>query len=99
MNIAMGEKILWRLVMGSMDRWKEAIFKKYFVGMRKRCLDSPLIENKGSNLWKLINTTTLIFQPNSNWISRNGKAINLWIDNIIGKPPLGNIEKLNPLKN
>jgi hypothetical protein len=23
-------------------------FQKYFVGMRKRCLDRPLIETKGS---------------------------------------------------
>jgi hypothetical protein len=39
MNIAMGARLLWRLVTGNMAWWKQALWKKYFTGTRLRCLD------------------------------------------------------------
>jgi hypothetical protein len=39
MNLVMGSKLLWRLVLGKYDWWKKAMHKKYFTGEIKRCMD------------------------------------------------------------
>jgi hypothetical protein len=81
-----------------MDWWKEAIFKKYFVGMRKRCLDHPLLDSKGSTLWKLLKTSLPIIKSKLSWVLGNGKIINVWTYSIKGSPPLESIEELSPIK-
>ena len=40
-NIALGEKILWRLVTGRQAWWKKVIVHKYLGGDRLRGVDSP----------------------------------------------------------
>jgi hypothetical protein len=34
-NIALGSKLLWRLIKGNKEWWKSAIIKKYRLGNRK----------------------------------------------------------------
>jgi hypothetical protein len=35
MNIILGSKLLWRMVMGENEWWKRALLKKYFSGKKK----------------------------------------------------------------
>jgi hypothetical protein len=44
-NVAMGEKIIWRLIAPKPGWAQTTLWKKYFSGQRKRCLDSPLSKN------------------------------------------------------
>jgi hypothetical protein len=39
MNLAMGEKLVWSLIIGKPIWWKHAICKKYFRGPCICCLD------------------------------------------------------------
>jgi hypothetical protein len=47
------------------------------------------MDSKGSTLWKLLKSTMSIIQSKLTWTPGNGKLINVWTDNIMGKPPLG----------
>jgi hypothetical protein len=52
-NLAMGAKLLWRLISGRKEWWKSTITKKYKLGARKRCMDSIPEIQPGSQIWKL----------------------------------------------
>jgi hypothetical protein len=62
MNLAMGFKLLWRLISGKYDLWKKIIQKKYFEGHMKRCLDNVTEIREGSHIWKLLKATLPIFK-------------------------------------
>jgi len=41
-NIAMGSKLLWRLIAPNPGWAQSALWRKYFKGTQLRCLDGPL---------------------------------------------------------
>jgi hypothetical protein len=47
-NIAMGTKLIWRIVSGKKEWWKMDIIKKYRLGGRKRCMDNMPDPQTGS---------------------------------------------------
>ena len=47
MNLALGAKILWRIVSCEKGWWKEILWKKYIKGARKRCVDEYPLTWKG----------------------------------------------------
>ena len=49
MNKALGAKLIWRLVTGKKEWWKEVIRKKYIKRPRSKILDSLWI-GKGTSL-------------------------------------------------
>jgi hypothetical protein len=53
-NITLGKKLLWRMVMGKNEWWKKSLMKKYFEGNRRICPDSPLRKQVRSQIWKLL---------------------------------------------
>ena len=53
-NSTMGAKLLWRIVSGGNDWWKQALINKYRLGKRKRSMDNPQTHQTGSQIWKLI---------------------------------------------
>ena len=73
MNKSLGEKLIWRLVTGKKEWWKEVIREKYIKIPRTKILDS-LWTGKGTNL----------IQSNYYWILGNGKKIKVWESNILG---------------
>ena len=83
-NIAMGAKILWRIVTREKEWWKMALIKKYRMGGRKRCMDKTLDPQPGWKIWKLIRIVIPLFKEHLSWIPRNGKMIRLWQDPIMG---------------
>ena len=87
-NLAMGAKILWRLIAGKESWCSKVLRKKYFSGERLRCLDRPILRKSGSSIYKLCLKALPSFKPNLYWIPGNGKKINLWEDAIMGDQPL-----------
>lgn len=53
-NIALGSKILWRLVIGKNEWWKKVIVHKYLSGERLGYLDMVPMVIGGSKIWKLL---------------------------------------------
>ena len=75
-NIAMGAKLLWRII-ASKPCWAQlALWKKYFKGKRLRCLDGPLPQGS-SPFAKIYSKAAPLISSNAFWIPVNGKKINI----------------------
>jgi len=83
MNIAMREKVLWRLVKRKITWWK-----KYFKGGKQRCSELPPKDTKCSAIFKLIKVALPLINEKLTWIPGNDKRIRIWQDNICGKDKL-----------
>jgi ribonuclease HI/exonuclease III len=96
-NVAMGAKQIWRIIAPKPGWAQTVLWKKYFRGQRKRCLDNPL-PKAGSHLLKLCAKATPLINLHAYWIPGNGKLINIWEDNIMNTPPLAEISSLHVLR-
>jgi hypothetical protein len=96
-NLSMGAKILWNLVSGKNDWWKQAIKKKYLLGDRLRCLDQINSLSRGSPVGKLLSASIPLIQKQLTWIPGNGRKILIKEDSIMGKQPLWTHMNLRPL--
>jgi hypothetical protein len=67
-NIALGAKILWRLVIGKQEWWKKVPVQKYLEGDQLRCLDTTPPTQPGSPIWKLLKASLPLFQSKATWI-------------------------------
>ena len=52
-NLAMGGKILWKMISGKTTWSSKALKTKYFCGHKERCLDCPPWTKKGSPILSL----------------------------------------------
>jgi hypothetical protein len=39
LNLELGGKLFWRMIMGRVDWWKKVLWKNYFNVVRKRCIE------------------------------------------------------------
>ena len=76
MSKAMGAKLIWRLVTGRKEWWKEVIRKKYIRRPRSKMLDSAWA-GKGTTLWQLCKASLNTIRADCYWILGNGKKINV----------------------
>jgi hypothetical protein len=97
MNIALGAKLLWRLILRSKNLWKRVLLHKYFSGSRLRCLEDPPEAHPSSQIWHLLKASLPLIQIQLTWVPGNGKKIMIWKNNITGNPPLLKIQNLLPL--
>jgi hypothetical protein len=97
-NLALGEKLLWHIVSGKTTCCKEALWKKYFRGSRRRCMENPSSEPTGSPIFILCRKVIDHFTPHLTWVSGNGKQIKIWEDSILSDPPLELNQNLQRLK-
>lgn len=98
MNIAMGAKLIWRLITSKLDWWKKIIWKKYLQGNWKRCIESIVENQKGSHIWRLIKSVAPLIQSKLTLIPGDGKQISIWEDSIMGKKALSHRSELRSLK-
>ena len=96
MNKAMGTKMIWRLISGRRDWWKEVIRKKYIRRPRSKMMDSAWT-GKGTTLWQLCKASINIIKEQCYWIPGNGQRINIWTSRILGQPPISSLPGLAPL--
>eukprot|EP00253_Pinus_taeda_P018975 PITA_18975 len=86
-NIALGAKLLWRII-ATKPGWAQLVlWKKYFCGQRTRCLDNPLTIS-GTMIQKLCDRALDLIKQHLHWIPGNGKRIKIWEDNIMGNVPI-----------
>jgi hypothetical protein len=97
-NIALGEKLLWRLITDGNDWWKKAIFHKYLSRNRRRCLDIDPDHQSGSPIWKLIRSSLPILRIIFPGVPGNGREINLWEDCFSASRILKDISFLDPVR-
>ena len=96
-NIALGAKLIWRII-GPNPGWAQrALWKKYFRGKRKRCLEQP-IAKPNSVIQKLCAKSSSLTSQYAHWIPGNGKQIRIWEDRIMGCDPLDDDRSLHLLK-
>jgi ribonuclease HI/exonuclease III len=98
-NLALGAKILWKMITGKLTWSKKALWRKYFRGPRDRCLELPSKEVKSSPSFALCKKVIPLFAPHLTWVPKNGKKIRIWTDSIMGEPPLEQHQELQDLKN
>ena len=85
MNEALGATMVWRMVTGSNDLWKEVIRKKYIRNPKSKILNYPW-EGKGTSIRILCKSPLNMIQSNFYWIPGNDKKIKIWTDRILGHP-------------
>jgi hypothetical protein len=97
-NLALGAKILWNLITGSISWSKRALWRKYFRGPRKKCLSNPTRTGKGSPIFSLCQKALPAFLPQITWIPGNGQSINIWEDSVLGGAAISTRLELRRLK-
>eukprot|EP00253_Pinus_taeda_P029420 PITA_29420 len=96
-NLAMGAKLIWKIIAPKPGWVQLALWRKYFRGQRLRCLEQPKVHNR-TPLSTLIIKIGPLIRDNAYWIPGNGKHIRLWDDSIMNRPPLVNSNLRNKLK-
>jgi len=96
-NLALGAKLLWRQVTPKAGWAQCALWKKYFAGTRKRCLDRSTQGTIESQILKLCEKALPIIQNHLYWVPGNGKTIDLWEDRIMNDVPLAEDQELRDL--
>ena len=97
-NLALGEKMLWKMVTGKPSWSKLALWRKYFRGPQDRSLEFPCKEMKSSPIFALCKKALPHFNPHLTWVPKNGKKIRIWTDSIMGDPSLDQCQDLHCLK-
>lgn len=97
-NIAMSGKLLWRLIAPNPGWAQLAIWRRYFKGMRSRCLDGPPPQGT-SPFISLCSKAASLIRSRAHWILGNGKKISLWKDRIMDREPIGDCPNVSALKN
>ena len=98
-NLAMGGKILWKMISSKPTWSSKALRTKYFSGHKERCLDRPPWTRKGSPILSLCLKSLDLITSNLTWILGNGSKIMFWEDSILGQSPLKTVEGLDNIKN
>ena len=87
-NIAMGAKLLWKIIAPKLGWAQLALWRKYFAGERTRCLDEPLPQGT-SSFARLCSKAAPLIRSKAYWIPGNGKKINIWTDHIMDHDRIG----------
>jgi hypothetical protein len=97
-NLAMGGKILWKMIRGKTTWSSKSLRTKYFCGHKERCLDRPPLTRKGSPIFSLCLKALELITSKLSWIPGNGRKIKFWEDSILGQTPLSSLEGLENIK-
>jgi hypothetical protein len=54
LNLALREKVIWRIITGHKEWWNKSICNKYMITNRKRCVEGAYLGKGGLLIWKLI---------------------------------------------
>eukprot|EP00253_Pinus_taeda_P028873 PITA_28873 len=97
-NLAMGFKLIWRIINDKGSWWIEIIKKKYLNGANSNILEETLIDRPSTPVWKLINKSLPQAKPLISKVPGNGKKTNIWNDRIMGTDRRGALLIYRPLQ-
>jgi hypothetical protein len=97
-NIALGAKLLWKLVTGKLTWSKHSLWKKYYTKLGGNVSDTVPKVSKGSPIFTICQKVSSFFNPLLTWIPGNGKNVFIWEDLILGEPPLDSLSRTSNIK-
>jgi hypothetical protein len=86
------------MITGKPSWSKLTLCRKYFRGPWDKILEFPCKDLKISPIFALCKKALPHFSPHLTWVPKNGKKIRIWIDSIMGDPPLEHRQDLLCLK-
>eukprot|EP00253_Pinus_taeda_P031912 PITA_31912 len=97
-NLAMGLKLIWRIISDNGSWWTEIIKKKYLNGANSNILEETIIERPSTPVWKLIKNSLPKAKPLISRVPGNGEKTSIWDDRIMGTEARGAVLNYRPLK-
>eukprot|EP00253_Pinus_taeda_P008374 PITA_08374 len=97
-NIAMGFKLIWRILSEKGAWWTEIIKKKYLNGVNNNILSETIIDRHCTPVWKLIKKSLPQIKSHISRAPSNGRRINVWDDRIMGSEARGSLPNFRPLQ-
>eukprot|EP00253_Pinus_taeda_P003539 PITA_03539 len=97
-NLAMGLKLIWKIINDKGSWWIEIIKKKYLNGANSNILEENLIDRPSTPVWKLIKKSLPQAKPRISKVPGNGKKIIIWHDRIMGTEARETLPNYKPLQ-
>eukprot|EP00253_Pinus_taeda_P031988 PITA_31988 len=97
-NMAMGFKLIWRILSERGAWWTEIIKRKYLNGANSNILTESIIDRQSTPVWKLIKKSLPQFKPHISRAPGNGRGISIWEDRIMGSEARGSLPKFGTLQ-
>eukprot|EP00253_Pinus_taeda_P015197 PITA_15197 len=97
-NMAMGFKLIWRILSERGAWWTEIIKRKYLNGANRNILTETIIDRQSTLVWKLIKKSLPQFKFHISRALGNGRGISIWDDRIMGSEARGSLPNFGPLQ-
>ena len=97
-NLALGDKILWKLQTDSKHPVSRILRLKYTKG-DSLCSLQEINSQDGFVTWNLCKRSHNLFKNNLFRVPGRGNKMLLWKDSIMAKPPLDTVEGINCIRN
>eukprot|EP00253_Pinus_taeda_P004040 PITA_04040 len=97
LNLALGAKIVWRLITGPTTWWKKVLEVKYLNCTREQLLDSNIPKRVCTKIWQLCKKAIPFMRQNISKVPGGGNSINFSNDKILGQQPMGSKEEVIPI--
>ena len=98
MNLALGSNIAWIFLTRGKIWWKAALEAKYLNASRTTNLEKSPPTRPCTQIWKVIIEEIQLIKDHISMRHGNGEKINLWKENIMGKPPLDSNQDIKDIK-
>eukprot|EP00253_Pinus_taeda_P012579 PITA_12579 len=96
LNLALGAKIIWRLISGAIAWWKTALEAKYLSSSRHQLLDTNIPNRESTKIWKLCKKAIPFMTQNISKVPGEGSSIKISTDRILGQTPIGSNAEVTP---
>jgi len=97
MNLALGGKLIWRLLDIQTAWWKQVLEAKYLNQPRQHLLTSEIPSRNCTKIWKLCKKFIAFMAQNVSKVPKGGEMVNFDSDKIIGNPPLNSLPGMDPI--
>eukprot|EP00253_Pinus_taeda_P013489 PITA_13489 len=89
LNLALGAKIVWRMITGPTAWWKKILEAKYLNCTRQRLLETNIPNRDSTKIWQLCKKAINFMSQNISKVPGGGSSINFSTDRILGQHPIG----------
>lgn len=97
-NLAMGFKLIWRIITEQGTWWAEILKKKYLSGSNSNILADTIAERPCTPVWKMIKKALPLLKTCISKVPGNGKQTSIWNDRIMGQEAKEKLPHLRQLQ-